>query len=155
MQDLHSGGEQTGSGTNENSLNVGSKHWVVMKFGGTSVSSVDHWKVIESQVQGHLQNNNHVLVVVSALSGVTNLLTRLMSEPAPSDVPNIIQSIETIHLELLNELKLSMDGELAEHWDGLLSLSGQPKKLLSPVHQARLLAHGELLSSTIGSTARQ
>jgi diaminopimelate decarboxylase/aspartate kinase len=54
-----------------------SGQWIVMKFGGTSVSSIACWGTICEQVRRHLDEGKQVLVVVSALSGVTNLLSRL------------------------------------------------------------------------------
>ena len=53
------------------------RRWLVMKFGGTSVSSAKHWKTICDQAGERLRDGWHTLIVVSALSGVTNLLTRL------------------------------------------------------------------------------
>ena len=49
------------------------REWIVMKFGGSSVSSVDCWKTICNQVKRNAEDGKHVLVVVSALTGVTDL----------------------------------------------------------------------------------
>ena len=54
------------------------RRWVVMKFGGTSVSSVDCWETICGQARISVEAGKPVLIVVSALSGVTNLLTSLL-----------------------------------------------------------------------------
>lgn len=61
------------------------RSWVVMKFGGTSVSSVDCWKTICEQARGNIGAGHRVLIVVSALSDVTNLLTRLAEVPVAEE----------------------------------------------------------------------
>ena len=47
---------------------------IVMKFGGTSVGSVDALKNVINIVADARQNGHKIVVVVSAMSGVTNLL---------------------------------------------------------------------------------
>ena len=47
---------------------------IVQKFGGTSVGTVDRIKAAAFKVKGELDRGNHVAVVVSAMSGVTNQL---------------------------------------------------------------------------------
>jgi bifunctional diaminopimelate decarboxylase / aspartate kinase len=60
----------------ENSNNT---PWVVLKFGGTSVSQKHRWDTIGRLIQERAgQEQVRVLVVVSALSGVTNQLQSLI-----------------------------------------------------------------------------
>ncbi len=47
---------------------------VVLKFGGTSVGSTDRIKKICKIISSYIKKKNHVLVVSSAMSGVTNEL---------------------------------------------------------------------------------
>ena len=50
-------------------------HWLVLKFGGTSVSKRERWDPIGKLAAERASTENaRVLVVVSALSGVTNEL---------------------------------------------------------------------------------
>ena len=72
-------------------LDCGAKRskWVVLKFGGTSVSTRSRWQTIGELAQAKLHANvdsapaqdgacqNLVLIVVSALSGVTDQLKSL------------------------------------------------------------------------------
>ena len=52
--------------------------WLVLKFGGTSVSKRGRWDSIGRLAEGRARDNDaRVLVVVSALSGVTNELTAI------------------------------------------------------------------------------
>jgi diaminopimelate decarboxylase/aspartate kinase len=52
--------------------------WIVLKFGGTSVSSEPNWRHICEIVQQRRSNGVRVLIVHSALSGVTDRLEKLL-----------------------------------------------------------------------------
>ena len=51
--------------------------WVVLKFGGTSVSSRARWNTIAKLARDKMAGGENVLIVVSALSGVTDQLKSL------------------------------------------------------------------------------
>ena len=51
---------------------------VVLKFGGTSVADVPQIKKISYKIKSEVDNGNKVIVVVSAMSGVTNNLVELV-----------------------------------------------------------------------------
>ena len=51
---------------------------VVLKFGGTSVADVPQIKKISYKIKSELDQGNKVIVVVSAMSGVTNNLVELV-----------------------------------------------------------------------------
>ena len=53
---------------------------VVLKFGGTSVADVPQIKKIALKVKGEVDRGNKVIVVVSAMSGVTNNLIDLVNQ---------------------------------------------------------------------------
>ena len=54
-------------------------HWVVLKFGGTSVSSVSNWKNVAAVVRARLDEGLRPVVVHSALSGITDRLEQLLA----------------------------------------------------------------------------
>ena len=60
---------------------------IVQKFGGTSVLDTDHIKNVASRVGKHRLRGDQVVVVVSAMGGVTDNLIRLAGEinPLPSE----------------------------------------------------------------------
>ena len=62
----------------------GASPWVVLKFGGTSVSSVANWKNIAAVLRDRLAEGLRPVVVHSALSGITD---RLEAEPDYRDQP--------------------------------------------------------------------
>ena len=53
---------------------------IVMKFGGTSVGSIDRIKAVAERVKAERERDNEVVVVVSAMAGATNDLVALTSE---------------------------------------------------------------------------
>ena len=125
-------------------------HWIVMKFGGTSVSSADCWYTIAEQARQYLGEGKRVLIVVSALSGVTTLLSRLGQGVHSQERGEILDELDAKHRNLLDSLGLQPSPEFTRHWDSLLNLVSSTRAALTPMEQAVLLAHGELLSSTIG-----
>jgi len=124
--------------------------WVVMKFGGTSVASVACWKTICNQAQAHLGSGHPVLVVVSALSGVTNLLSQLADGVETGERDAIREELSHRHHQLLAGLGLQAGPTFDRHWSSLLRLLEACGPRLDERRCAELLAHGELLSSAIG-----
>jgi aspartate kinase len=60
---------------------------IVQKYGGTSVGSIDRIKNVAVRVAKHHANGDKIVVVVSAMSGVTDNLIKLAKElmPLPSE----------------------------------------------------------------------
>ena len=52
---------------------------MVLKFGGTSVADVPQIKKISYKIKSEVDEGNKVIVVVSAMSGVTNNLIELVN----------------------------------------------------------------------------
>ncbi len=81
---------------------------VVQKFGGTSVGNIERIKNVAKKVEAELNKNNQVIVVVSAMSGVTNQLvdychqvSSLINNSALSEYDSIIATGEQITCGLL------------------------------------------------------
>ena len=64
--------------------------WVVLKFGGTSVSSVTNWKNIAAVLRDRLAEGLRPVVIHSALSGITDRLEQLLSLVRQSGVAALI-----------------------------------------------------------------
>nr|MBA3486441.1 aspartate kinase [Lysobacter sp.] len=125
--------------------------WVVLKFGGTSVSRRHRWDTI-GQLAGKrmAEEGVRVLVVVSALSGVTNELQAISDGPA--DIGARIDALVERHLAFCAELDLDADAVLGERLQALRALAdGDDARTRPLAWQAELLAQGELLSSTLGA----
>jgi diaminopimelate decarboxylase/aspartate kinase len=65
--------------------NVAASPWVVMKFGGTSVSSVENWETIARLVKARLDAGLNPVVVHSALRGVSNALEDTLAKAVAGD----------------------------------------------------------------------
>ena len=130
--------------------------WIVLKFGGTSVSRRHRWDTIgrlakrraeEHSVEGQ---DARVLVVVSALSGVTNELTAVAD--GATDSAERIDKLEQRHREFVAELELDADQVLGERLSALRALATDSRAGERTLPwQAEVLGQGELLSSTLGA----
>jgi aspartate kinase len=60
---------------------------IVQKYGGTSVANSDRIKNVAARVAKYRANGDQIVVVVSAMSGVTDNLIKLAKEimPLPSE----------------------------------------------------------------------
>jgi diaminopimelate decarboxylase/aspartate kinase len=139
----------TGPGESEMQMEQ-TRQWVVMKFGGTSVSSVDCWETICGQAGKNVEAGKRVMIVVSALSGVTNLLTSLAEGVAPPEKGVILAELTSRHRKLIDALGLEQSARFEKYWNKLLEQAALEGPALAPGQRALLLAHGELLSSSIG-----
>lgn len=81
---------------------------IVQKFGGTSVGDIEKIKNVANKVKTELELGNKVIVVVSAMSGVTNQLvdytnqmSNLMSDEALAEYDSIVSSGEQVTSGLL------------------------------------------------------
>jgi diaminopimelate decarboxylase/aspartate kinase len=129
--------------------------WVVLKFGGSSVARVARWHSIAGLALKRREQGYRVLIVVSALSGVTDALKAIGES---SDVGERRQRAEALaqrHIDFAVEL--GVDPALLAPWLAHLSelaASGGGSRCEGLLAwQAELLAMGELMSSTLGNAA--
>jgi bifunctional diaminopimelate decarboxylase / aspartate kinase len=125
--------------------------WIVLKFGGTSVSRRHRWDTIGRLAQQRADADGaRVLVVVSALSGVTNELQAIADGAADIDVR--IAALVERHRAFAVELDVDPDVMLGGRVAALQALAGDPRAAARTLDwQAEMLAQGELLSSTLGA----
>lgn len=127
----------------------------VLKFGGTSVGTVESISAVLDIVKKSFDAGERPLVVLSAMSGVTNLLTR-MAENAAERLPfeDDLKFLEQRHFEVvkkliavkyqnpvLTKLKLMLN-ELEEILQGVSAL-----KELSAQSKDLIVSYGERLSN--------
>ncbi len=128
--------------------------WVVLKFGGTSVSSRARWNTIGDLVAKRKSEGFRVLVVVSAVSGVTNALVAL-SESGGADAAarcGQAAALEARHRDFAATLGLDIDAVAGDLIAALHALASDPRAMACVLDwQAEVLSFGELFSSRLGS----
>ncbi len=118
----------------------------VCKFGGSSVAAANNWPLIARHVQSLLDDGMRVVIVVSALKGITDLLEAQTRREGRLPTNTVIAEVRQRHNSLIKALALPAD-LLEEELVSLHKLLQQPDATDDPATQARLLGMGELLSS--------
>ncbi len=131
-------------------MTAGATPWVVLKFGGTSVSRRNRWDTIGRLASKRMaEDGARVLVVVSALSGVTNELQAIANG---DDIAGRIAALVERHRAFCAELGLDAEAVLGERLSVLQALGTDARAVERALDwQAEVLAQGELLSSTLGA----
>jgi diaminopimelate decarboxylase/aspartate kinase len=131
----------------------GGSSWIVLKFGGTSVSCLDTWRNIVTVVRARHASGARVLVVHSAVSGVTDRLEKLLAAALGGAHEPVLNSIEERHRALADELDIGVSAELEDYF-ALLRQMASGIALMSEVSdrtRARVLASGELMATELGA----
>ncbi|HBQ61548.1 MAG TPA: bifunctional aspartate kinase/homoserine dehydrogenase I, partial [Balneolaceae bacterium] len=130
---------------------------IVLKFGGSSVATSESLEKVQHIVQHQSQKDN-LVVVVSALGGITNQLQEVSKRAADGDesYKELLTKIEQRHLEVCNALfpvndrsevltktKLLLN-DLEDICRGVYLI-----RELSPRSLDHILSYGEVLSSSI------
>ncbi len=127
--------------------------WVVLKFGGTSVSNLANWRHIAAVVRSRLAAGTRVLVVHSAISGITDKLETLLAAALAGTHERTLTDIEQRHRDLAAELGVEVSAELQQHFSELrhaaagVALTGE----VSDRTRARVMASGELMATELGA----
>jgi diaminopimelate decarboxylase/aspartate kinase len=127
--------------------------WIVLKFGGSSVSSLANWRNIAYIVAQRRAANARVLIVHSAVSGMTDRLEKLLDPAHTHARAAMLAAIEDRHRELAAELSIPVSAglvrqfnELREISDGV-ALAGKA----TDRSRARVMASGELMATELGA----
>ena len=118
---------------------------IVMKFGGTSVGIPEHFRIAVQEVAR--RKDQTPIVVVSALSGVTNLLTEFCSATARRS--DTTAALIDRHVVFAREAGLA-PANLADALDAMRhDFERAPAGKPTPETRDRILSHGERLSSVL------
>src|ERR1700719_2555381 len=90
--------------------------WIVLKFGGTSVSSLANWRNIAHILRQRRATGARVLVVHSALTGMTDRLEMLLDPRYAHATHPMLAAIEERHRELAAELAIPVSAELVREF---------------------------------------
>jgi len=130
-------------------------NWIVAKFGGTSVSTLQNWKNISSVIKERMNEGFSVCIVHSALSGISDKLEAIIEQAPSGNAAHLVEEVKKQHQELGIALGLGLAVEelLAEDFHELehivkgIQLVGEASYRV----QARLLAMGELMATKLGA----
>ena len=135
----------------------------ILKFGGTSVGSLDALKTVKSIVEKEFKQNEPLILVCSAFSGITNSLLLAAEEALiQNDFSEILKVAEYKHYQIIsgllprtsqNPLLMMVKVSFNEIEDILFSVKNLGE--LSGRIKDRLLAYGEQMSSKIIVTYMQ
>ena len=127
--------------------------WIVLKFGGTSVSSVANWRNIAEVTRARRAEGARVLIVHSALSGITDRLERLLDLARGHAQDEEVRQIEARHRSLAADLGIAL-GERCERQLAELRQIAAGVALIGEVSErtrARVMAAGELMATDLGA----
>jgi bifunctional diaminopimelate decarboxylase / aspartate kinase len=128
--------------------------WVVLKFGGTSVSNLANWRNIASVVRARLAAGTRVLVVHSAVSGMTDRLETMLAAALAGTHESTLTEIEQRHRALAAELGVPVSAALEQYFSELRQMTAGIA-LMSEVSdrtRARVMASGELMATELGAS---
>lgn len=127
--------------------------WVVMKFGGTSVASVDRWNTIAAQAQRSVVAGERPVVVCSALSGVSDRIEAIIAAIPRGRAQDAAKALRDQHIDLAHAMSIDAESIIGEEFEELnnqvqgASMIGE----VSPRLHARLMSLGERMSTKLGA----
>jgi diaminopimelate decarboxylase/aspartate kinase len=132
---------------------VGKSSWVVMKFGGTSVSSAENWARIAELLRRRLNQGLRPVVVHSALQGVSNALVEVLQSAVTDDPGDSLGGIREQHYALAEALELDGPEMLDETLQELEQLVAGVRLVreVSVRVRVRIMALGELMATRLGA----
>jgi diaminopimelate decarboxylase/aspartate kinase len=133
-----------------------SGHWLVMKFGGTSVSSRQAWETIGELIRERQGAGFRPVVVHSAVATVSNRLEAALDAALDGDFAPDLERIASVHADLAGALGLDpvLLDELAGELQQLLA-GVRLVREVSPRVKVRVMALGELMATTLGAAYLQ
>ena len=132
---------------------IASSPWVVMKFGGTSVSSPESWATIATLLKSRLDEGLQPVVVHSALAGVSNALEEVLENAVAGESGTGLDAIRDQHYALADGLGLDGATLLEERLHELEQLVAGVRLVreVSVRVRVRVMALGELMSTRLGA----
>jgi bifunctional diaminopimelate decarboxylase / aspartate kinase len=127
--------------------------WIVLKFGGTSVSNLPNWSNIAAVTRKRLAEGANVLIVHSAISGVTDRLERLLSAALQGEHESALEALVARHRQLCDELEVGSSAQLDGYYSELKQIAQgiHLTRELSDRTRAMVMSTGELMATEIGS----
>ncbi|MCS6946914.1 MAG: hypothetical protein NZM12_04795, partial [Steroidobacteraceae bacterium] len=131
---------------------TGPSNWVVLKFGGTSVSTRSNWENIARIAQSRRAEGLRVLIVHSAISGITDRLESLLGAALAGRGEAVLRDIAERHAQLARELQLELGSAVERALGELREIVHAIEwvREVGDTTRARVLAAGELMATDLG-----
>ena len=154
MQDTLTEAEFAGSESLGALDNIRDSSWLVMKFGGTSVSTAENWKTISLLIRNRLDDGLRPVIVHSALAGVSNRLEQALEDASRGEQADHLDDIRRQHYELASALGLDGHALLDDTIHELQQLIAGVRLIreVSVRVRVRVMALGELMATRLGAT---
>ncbi len=132
---------------------VAESPWVVLKFGGTSVSSAENWQTIANLLRNRLESGLRPVVVHSALQGVSNRLEAVLQLAINGDPSEQLAAIREQHEALAAALGLDANELLSDALRDLDQLVAGIRLVreVSVRVRVRVMALGEIMATRLGA----
>ena len=136
-----------------NSDGASASPWVVLKFGGTSVSTADNWHTIAGLLRNRLDSGLRPVVVHSALKGVSNRLDTILQRAIDGDPSEQLAAIRSQHEELATAMQLDGAALLGATLHELEQLVAGIRLVreVSVRVRVRVMALGEIMATRLGA----
>ena len=127
--------------------------WIVLKFGGTSVSSLINWRNIAQVAAARRAEGARVLIVHSALTGVTDRLEKLLVAARGEAQEEELKIIEERHRRLAAELGIPLGADCERQLAELRQIAAGIALIdeVSDRTRARVMSSGELMATDLGA----
>ncbi len=138
-------------------LSAEDDRWLIMKFGGSSVSTAGNWAIIRDLVRERQDAGYKVVVVHSALMNVSNGLEKVLDAAVSGEHEPILRQIFDIHLDLARDLGLDGEAVQGEYMASLEQLLAGIRLVrdVSPRVHVKVMALGELMATSLGAAYLQ
>ena len=126
--------------------------FVVLKFGGTSVSSRANWDNIAKVLRVRIAAGEQPVVVHSAVSGVTDRLEALLAQALAGDPSAALAALRERHEKLAADLGIALPGGVDARLRELEKIAAGVSLVreVSDHTRARVMGQGELMATELG-----
>jgi len=127
--------------------------WVVLKFGGTSVSSAANWRNIAGIVRERMAASLRPVIIHSALSGTTDRLESLLAAAAAGTHSTVLDHIDARHRDLADSLGVAPGARFEQFMQELRDVAelAAGVAVIDAAIRARVMGLGELLATALGA----
>ncbi|NVJ61164.1 MAG: hypothetical protein HWE27_12290 [Gammaproteobacteria bacterium] len=132
-------------------------NWIILKFGGSSVADPNLWQTIKAQVELQQALGKRPVLVLSALKNVSNLLEALLHQALSGVHETAITHLRELHSTFASQIGLDGNRLLEPWFEQLAAFCDDiyQQEQISPASHAKVVALGELMSSTLGAAYLQ